>query len=407
MNLGIRVFCLSRLFQVIMRWLSSVVVLLSSVSGHLFTDPCGLICVRVPGACGSGGSYCKNDHACHNLFWRSDRQTTEQPFCHAPLCDARNVVRCTSAAEWLTPSMRKLTETSPPIIARGIHNTGAICYVSSVVQILVHAKSLRTILSGDTGRALLDAYAGGPLNSFKQLLDDMWTNIPDRPVYMTEFLAVMKSFTNNVLFNNVSDDASDALDRIVDAIVSAGIPELDSVFKNDILNTKFCGACGHQSTSSGQNTFVQRIPVPTSSVVSNLEDLIRDVLFPPLVSTGVRCDACGDSEHVTVVPKINTPQLMAFGIVRFQEMMEEAPLSTSVQIPMLLDMSAWSNGGAALYRLIGVVLHSGGHYTAQYNHPDTDNHWYHADDRNVELIIDGTPTNVGPNVYLVLYELAV
>jgi hypothetical protein len=67
-------------------------------------DVCHQICHKIPGVCGKNASYCKRDHDCHDLFWKSPEETMDStdPFCQYKDCTAtKRKLLCAEAALWM------------------------------------------------------------------------------------------------------------------------------------------------------------------------------------------------------------------------------------------------------------------------------------------------------------------
>jgi ubiquitin C-terminal hydrolase len=79
----------------------------------------------------------------------------------------------------------------------------------------------------------------------------------------------------------------------------------------------------------------------------------------------------------------------------------EGRVDTSIIIPETLDMRAVSQEEDQVYRLVAVVRHDGGHYTADVHHSEG-NVWIRTDDSGVAPLAE--PDMMGPQPFVLLYE---
>lgn len=446
---------------------SSFYVSASSATVFSNPDPCEVICTSFTGACDRSGSRCKDDHACHNLYWSEGADGADMPFCKRGDrgCDTSRTVHCVKAVDWLiakggssiTPPRAYILDklnadlarmardgeskrqelvsrnnpfanlwtkkaaaaaapvaphrSSPNYGIRGIRNAGLNCYAIAVLQVFLHTRVLRDSLLGPSGAALIRSAESAAVSELKQLVDGMWTN-DDRerntPLDIGRFLdSVRPAGSNEGLFQGESHDAAKALEVIGRELLKSKSPEIRKIFNSSIFRSKHCAACNQSIGSSHPGAFVRRLDVPDSmkSRKGNLrlEDLISiSTGFSSVVPTGSRCEGCEErnidrfTNHMDGVPNI-----LAFYI----------PGTTgrkTVEFPAVLDMTAHVEPSkldrdVAIYVLRGTVIHSPGHFTAQYTHPDTES-WYHANDSRVTPVAG--PKLVGADIYVAIYELA-
>ncbi len=88
--------------------LTIIPLILWTVNG----DECESICSLIPGACSSKGSYCKNGHACMDMFWFTD-----------------NAVICNSSNEVWTGRREVLCSQARSIVSGG-NRAGIVSFVN-------------------------------------------------------------------------------------------------------------------------------------------------------------------------------------------------------------------------------------------------------------------------------------
>jgi hypothetical protein len=83
-------------------------LLVTGLLSRSLADVCENYCKQNPGTCGSNGSFCKNGHACHDLFW-FDEQRTFACSSAVPGCPTSNPVLCRHVSSILTPKPGEAT----------------------------------------------------------------------------------------------------------------------------------------------------------------------------------------------------------------------------------------------------------------------------------------------------------
>jgi hypothetical protein len=415
-------------------------------------DECSEVCRRLPLACSSKGSYCKNGHACHDLHWWQQGTL----ICNHSVegCSSKPVVLCSEARDigpqvrpylgrvlrttadtpvprtttpgpttyaehedretfgeifWITPETTRAPGTSTlapttvpttprpfvrpppagPIVNRGIRNMGATCYLAAIVQVLAHTDYVRSWFMNRDGN-------GEPVYAaLQQMVHELYDANSPGPTTINRLLAALE-------LPNRASDANTAMRLLLEKI---SIPNrtLGRMFEMDITKTLTCPNCAYKYSTDDfrKRVHVAQIPpnvreVPFSAVLADY--------FGPFCLKGKRCMDCGaDCASTPLQPVLlAAPDVLVFNLNRGTS---ENRILTSVQIPSRIDLKDYVPSSLPedmlRYRLVGVVRYPGGHFVADYRHPDSGT-WFTADDSSVRPIPG--PTVSGPQPYLLVFE---
>jgi hypothetical protein len=410
----------------------SIVLFLAFVS-RAFADECGQVCVLIPGSCGSKGSYCKNEHACHDIFWHSDGFlcNSGSPGCPSgrPLLCSQAVVivasgnpeRVGAIAGDLAPTGRidsstraptrsiatpaPKTTTSGPLAPigpgiKGIKNLGATCFLGTVLQVLLHSPSMRVAIRqralANRGRNVFDL--------FRRLEEQMYDETSLNPLDPHDILRALRTFNGNRGFEyNKADDAHQALTVLMDSLTLAS-PSIAEAVELHQGGTRSCVTCGLVAKYTGDPSAVQIVQIPDPSRPCRLETMLTAHFSPKSVPLFCPSGACGQAEETIVVPTITrAPQFLAITLSRYTFLADK--LETSIEFPFelnLREVSTYEGADEPLYRLVGIVRHKKDHYTADYYSHEAGS-WVHTDDSRVHKI-KGRPGNSGSEPFLIFYE---
>lgn len=426
-------------------------------------DGCSDICDRFPGTCGSGGSYCKGTF-CHDLFWADSTHTVlchhQQPGCpqsdsllctdvgrytgirfgvpvtHRSTASAttsstptsssttrtttRSATTTTSSTTTSTPqsssSRRRVVDIRPPSVRptapattvrvgplpgiQGIPNLGAICYFSSILQPLLHSAAFREATLGLVSGSSPSSPGARVVAETAALTQRMWfpEGVDVEQLFTNGIVESMRQFTNNRMFViGTADDSAWAVREYISALLNGNMGVYGPIFQTRVRTYQQCHSiirCIPTPTIEDRNMI---IVAPGSR--STITNLIRNQ-FQAGIIAGHACDVCGSSDPGVV----RTPT-----IVRASDLLvvaiERRDPSVIVDIPIEMDLTgvvpSEDPSGPLLYRLVGISIHHGDHYTSEFRHPDT-NQWYAADDSRVRAI--ASPSVSGTHSRVVVYE---
>jgi hypothetical protein len=393
-------------------------VILALLFGASSADDCQTICTLVGGACSSKGSYCKNGHACMDLFWFSDSMlcnssvsgcNTDRPL----LCSqATTIVRssnsggltaatngasaspslATTTTQTVATTQRQSAVVVNPSVSgmKGITNLGATCYLASVLQILFHSRSVRETIAIAQSERRMRIFSTSVYNSFTDLLQQMNDPSSSGDLDMGRLLHWLHMFNNgNGFIYNQADDAYQSAMVLFNALSEAS-PLFSRLVELREGGVESCTLCGNLRQFN-RNGHIQLVRIPDPTRPARLEDMLATHLS--YTSREVKCQgACGGNTEHGVVPEItHAPRLAVLAINRYSYTQDK--LLTSVEIPIEINI------GPARYRLIGVVRHNNGHYTCDYF---DGSRWVHADDARVGVV--SGPITSGPQPSMVFYE---
>lgn len=326
--------------------------------------------------------------------------------------------------------------------ARGIANLGNTCYLASVAQLLAHSRPLvRELLLAS---APADEAAAPTWAALADLLWQLWVAAPasgGAPASAAALLRALQLRTPMGRAGTLHDqsDAHELVVQMVDALATerrppsaallAGLaargdcrpdepdpehrwraelgkmaaPDAGRLFYGQILYTVRCGAC---SATSQTDELFCTLPVairgPTAQACVDAH-LATDAL------PEWRCERCGQQGQGALSARVRrAPPVLILALKRFVD-----PWRV-LRAPVAPD-EALSLGGAATYRLSGVVCHyglqGGGHYVAVCRRPadvaDGSNAWWCTYDDGVATPAPGGLRSAAPAdaVYLLAYDI--
>jgi hypothetical protein len=417
------------------------IILLISLFRFALSDECGEICIAVPGACSHKGSYCKNGHACMDLFRSPEgvlcnsqtpgylssftpllceqarailsSGTAELPTAPASFGSSRDIHAGDTAAS-TTPAPRKATAAtkppkekpkeeerptvSSPNIKR-IKNLGATCYLGSFLQIVLHSRTIRDIVMAENPQVSAEFAV---FREFANLVREM--NYNDESWEMLdvhELLKALRTFNENRGFKyNEADDAYLSGAVLMNALAQAS-PALARATSTIVSHRTVCGSCGDDQAIERKADTTQLVRIIDPETPTSLVELLT-AHFSPASVDDVRCTACGNRPESIRIPTVErTPDLFVVGIFRYAPGVEK--LMTSVELPFELDMEPITGGSVRKrYRLIGIVRHKKDHYVSDYFNDEAAT-WVHTDDKRVHEI-RGLPGNAGHEPTVAIYE---
>lgn len=279
--------------------------------------------------------------------------------------------------------------------ATGLANPGNMCYLNAIMQLLFHSGPFRqTLVPVDkTGlgvrmitamRALFTRMAAGGdaanATPVRQLLEEVNPRL---------FRAKRQA------------DAHEALRVLLGYIGDVG--EVRQLFGLRIEKSRPCKYCPHVS-AYGESLQEIALDVPLAKGKIPLELLLQSVVQTEAIE-GVRCDSCYRRADAEITKRMANPlpPLLLIVLKRFTHNgIEAVKTNTNIVFNESMDFGKNFNIDSQVYKLTGIVHHSGsidgGHYYADVLRET----WYRADDSSVKL--RSTPQTAGPTPYILLFE---
>ena len=278
----------------------------------------------------------------------------------------------------------------------GIRNMGRTCYLSAILQVLLHAAPFRDLFMGPDVPAQYPNYAA---SSMANIAGKMWLEAQDHegePITPSDLLCALHqaSATKTEFVLGTQSDAHELINVLFNELDSAGV-DIKRVLWNRIESRRGCETCGTGLAPTVADSYEMMVSLPETAEFVDLGDCI---------SARIRVEhfaCCGNSLAFETSSLLAAGSLLLIQLGRFDGL--HGKKNTIVNIPLVLTVPV------GRYRLIGVVNHKGidresGHYTAMVYH-DGDKVWLNADDRKVEDIGSIDESLVSSDAYLLLYQL--
>jgi hypothetical protein len=318
----------------------------------------------------------------------------------------------TSSTVESTSTLRALV--LPEVGSRGMQNLGNTCYFNSVMQALVHSPAFRAMIeasptpapdsnSGNAATAVLDA--------IRDLIRAQWS-AADGPIDPTLLFGYLHQFggrnpNGSIFVPGQSNDANIAYGIIMDAIFRAFeyrtdffIPITDHMGTHVSL-VRRCRVLGCQhSTASQQLLWSHSLSLYASGPQATFENLLVQYMNSELEVRCVTCTRTPNTIHENRLSFGNN-RFLSFFLNRYNPDNVQQRITTSVHLPMEINMQHFDPASNMIYRLVAVVLYTGGHYYSDVLHQES-NIWMRMDDSSVQVI--GAPTTDGDRPFLVFYE---
>lgn len=395
-----------------------IVALAQVTLSAIVEDYCAEICA-VSSHCGVGGSYCKNDWVCHDLF-RFDEYT----LCNHTIdvnCTLREPLTCEAARTEL--SLMRLQPSFLNRGKRGIRNLGNTCYLGASMQILLHSRHLRAVMMKahmfpaelPESASESDALNAEGLTRVGNIFNEQWGADSSEAMNVEavrQFLAVSRGYGFEI---GQMEDAHEATKELINIMATAlrnGSPEssVDRLFYIHTHAARTCNACGAvRSVPNKEYDLLMSIPEIAGRDSYTLAEIFASHFSPERVREvaceGGRCGPTDRSDADMQTSITGSPQLLLVGLKRSRA--DGSRINANITFTEELDLSTVAGNGTGRYRLIGIVHHLGsgsmfGHYVAEFRHPD-DNLFYFANDSTVRPLT-GSPNLSGATQYVLLYE---
>ena len=415
-----------------MRYNTFILSLIASTA--VATDPCWELCITIPGACSQEGSFCVDGETCTDLSWMTPTTLCNPTMrgCvdkEAVYCGQAELIVATNNIEGFTAhSSRRssplggaggalmaqdgdqgfglsFADEQAPIATqfgpgrKGIHNLGATCYLASALQVVMHSRSIRDAIRADLESGTAPMWH--PVYSnFVMLLQQMYDASSIEPLDLSMLLFALHDYNNGMSFENESDDSFQALMVLYDALASVS-PRVAEAVQSETRGERLCLACGTPGELAVLRQGYELVRFPGSNPQYRIPEMLRAHFGERMEELGCAGGCIGYTEHYVRPIVTQVPRLLTIGIFRYTA--EQEKITTSVDIPLEIDMDGIIEGGADIrYRLVGIIRHMGGHYLLDYL--DTDrNEWIHSNDLHIH-VIEGRPRNGGADPSIVFYE---
>lgn len=291
---------------------------------------------------------------------------------------------------------------------RGLVNMGNTCYMSCVLQALVHNSRLQTFFLFETqesqcqccNTAFLTQQEHGIClaHELKNLFTVCLSHqngrgrgplVPHSMLYTTwKLIGPMAGYGQQ--------DAHELLLFLLDGLSQCGLT--DEVFRGTLCSDIACATCG--ATSSRKEIFLDLSlaveDAPSSGL--RLEDCLARFTAEETLSDFFRCDNCDSAVErkkqlsIDKLPNLLVIHLKRFDTVNFRKILQEVdfPVDRLLNLAPFLSMRRYADSTTKLptfpYALSAVVNHEGsmeqGHYTTFVK---VEGHWFHCDDHHVDL----------------------
>ncbi|ODQ77625.1 hypothetical protein BABINDRAFT_9967 [Babjeviella inositovora NRRL Y-12698] len=283
---------------------------------------------------------------------------------------------------------------------RGMVNMGATCFISSVLQTLIHNPYVRNhFLAGSHADCCVE-------NCITCCVDEIFTEFYSKSEvngYGPTRLLTVAWKTKRALAGYSEQDAHEFWQFIVDEIHRARVRDhakgahgevcdciTHSTFRGELQSTTTCGSCG-ASTVTVDPMLDLSLEIPASrapTLASCLDKFTAeehlDVQYP--------CSRCGErARAISKRLRVQTlPRVFGVQLKRFEHNGASTKIETHVAFPLFVDLAPYTLAGeTATYELFALVVHIGsvltGHYISVIK---SQGQWFRLDDSMVALVTE-------------------
>ncbi|KAK9457240.1 hypothetical protein V1511DRAFT_508683 [Dipodascopsis uninucleata] len=286
---------------------------------------------------------------------------------------------------------------------RGFQNMGATCFMSVILQSLIHNPIIRNdFLSGghNSQKCFRD-------NCLGCRIDEIFTEFYASPVttgYGPASLLATAWKTQRSLAGYSEQDAHEFLQFILDQLhATSDLKSSDIDDCNCIVHRTFCGQLQSEVVCLNcKNATVTIDPLmdlslelkdrKMASKIMNLQQCLEKFTAVEKLETNYSCSFCKSRQEVTKQLSIRRlPLVLSIQLKRFEHAFKSNKIDSHVPFDMELDMTPYTNNKKSskkyIYELFGVVCHQGkintGHYTCSMK--NREGLWFNFDDVMVTL----------------------
>jgi ubiquitin C-terminal hydrolase len=294
---------------------------------------------------------------------------------------------------------------------KGITNIGATCYFGAFLEVLARSEVFQralaaTTISADPKKILANDVLNHSIELCRELLELSGSPSAVNPGALIDSVRAFNEGKGFVI--GQADDSYLSGLVLLDALTVAS-SEIREAMTLSIRKTRTCKQCERNSLLV-TNELASLLPIPDPAKPTTLGEMLAFHFRTEAIEFGCESSVCGmsNSQQTRSSAVEHAPAILCLGINRdgFNENWEQIRLTTSVQFPFefnLAEYVSFVDGSSDVrYRLVGIVRHGGGHYTADYFNRQVQS-WVHADDHKVRLI-PGNPNNTGSNNSILIYE---
>lgn len=281
----------------------------------------------------------------------------------------------------------------------GLNNTGVICWLNSILQVLLSCPALNETLMVLEGQLTNNTFAREYISLLKAILP----NKPDMPrldsiryadasaKILKAFLMQMRSKGKTIRMGYSQECVDEAFTLFIETF---DCPAVTQLFTNVYELIIECSTC--KKTVSSERDKALRIELFCNKRFNTEREFLGYLLRHPSEHDRYTCEQCGNV--MTKFPRIEILRVIReIVIIIFNKFQQK----DNMWFPLRLSIPARS-GGSLDYKLVGQIEHGGtmhgGHYTAMALRGDK---VYRFNDSSV------SPAEFGPtpNTYMLVYHL--
>ncbi|KAK9352465.1 hypothetical protein V1523DRAFT_248446 [Lipomyces doorenjongii] len=326
------------------------------------------------------------------------------------LLEAKKLKKRHEMTSELSPDDKQLVEQNskaPPCQAglRGFQNMGSTCFMSVILQSLIHNPIIRNdFLSGSHDSKLCQRE-----NCLGCRIDEIFTEFFTSPTttgYGPALLLTTSWKPQRSLAGYSEQDAHEFLQFILDQLhaTSDAKSSSDVDYCGCIVHRTFCGQLQSDIVCPNcRNVTVTIDPLMDLSLelrdrksdasrILGLQQCLEKFTSPEKLETKYMCSFCSTRQEVTKQLTIKRlPLVLSIQLKRFEHALKSNKIDDHVPFPMQLDMTPYTTNSRSkkryVYELFGVVCHQGkintGHYTCSMK--NREGLWFNFDDAMVTL----------------------
>ncbi|KAK9471198.1 uncharacterized protein V1510DRAFT_216170 [Dipodascopsis tothii] len=305
---------------------------------------------------------------------------------------------------------------------RGFQNMGATCFMSVILQSLIHNPIIRNdFLSGGHNSRKCRRE-----NCLSCRIDEIFTEFftsPETTGFGPASLLNTAWKTQRSLAGYSEQDAHEFLQFILDQLHSTSDVKSSAgaeycgclvhrAFRGQLASDIICPGCKNVTSTIDplMDLSLELRDRRNGSKVLSLQECLTKFTSPEKLETKYHCSNCSTQQEVTKQLLIKRlPLVLSIQFKRFEHAAKSNKITDHVPFPMEIDMAPYTRRSAAhpskpyIYELFGIVCHQGkintGHYTCYMK--SGDGKWFYFDDAVVTLVSEKSV--LVSNAYLLFY----